>query len=417
MGMSVAANHAKGKFAADAIMAAAARCTEDVKKNGADAVINGTIGSIIDENGDLVVLQIVKDTLKQLTPNQIVAYAPIPGFPEYLAAAIDQCFCDSRPEGYIRAIATPGGSGAIHTAVHNYSDPGDEVLTTDWCWGAYRNIIRDDNRVLREFELLTDDGKFNMQSFSENLRDLINKQHNTVIILNSPANNPTGFGLNLDEWDAVLSFIKSAVEGKDKNVILVSDVAYLDYSGEKQECRRFFKKFGNLPANILPIVAYTCSKGFTLYGQRMGAMIGITSSEDVADEFTAINKYTARATWSNPTSSAMWTMIEITKDPEKVARLDAERAQYFQMIKERADIFMKEAADCGLKILPYLSGFFITIPMIGSDKVCAALEKEHIYLVPLKKGIRLAVCSVSKKKITGLAAKVKAAVDAAGIIQ
>jgi len=391
MGMSVAANHAKGKFAADAIMAAAARCTEDVKKNGADAVINGTIGSIIDENGDLVVLQIVKDTLKQLTPNQIVAYAPIPGFPEYLNAAIDQCFCDSRPEGYIRAIATPGGSGAIHTAVHNYSEPGDEVLTTDWCWGAYRNIIRDDNRVLREFELLTDDGKFNMKSFSENLQDLVNKQHNTVIILNSPANN--------------------------KNIILVSDVAYLDYSGEKQECRRFFKKFGNLPANILPIVAYTCSKGFTLYGQRMGAMIGITSSEDVADEFTAINKYTARATWSNPTSSAMWTMIEITKDPEKVARLDAERAQYFQMIKERADIFMKEAADCGLKILPYLSGFFITIPMIGSDKVCAALEKEHIYLVPLKKGIRLAVCSVSKKKIAGLAAKVKAAVDAAGIVQ
>ena len=127
MGMSVAANHAKGKFAADAIMAAAARCTEDVKKNGADAVINGTIGSIIDENGDLVVLQIVKDTLKQLTPNQIVAYAPIPGFPEYLDAAIDQCFCDSRPEGYIRAIATPGGSGAIHTAVHNYSEPGESL--------------------------------------------------------------------------------------------------------------------------------------------------------------------------------------------------------------------------------------------------------------------------------------------------
>lgn len=417
MGMSIAANHAKGKFAADAIMAAAARCTEDVKANGADAVINGTIGSMMDENGDLIVLQVVRDTLAQLTANQIVAYAPIAGFTEFFDAAIDQCFGDSRPDGYIRAIATPGGSGALHTAVHNYSEAGEEVLTTDWYWGAYRNIARDDNRILREFELLTEDGHFNMKSFSENLKELVEKQHNTVIILNSPANNPTGFGLSLDEWDQVLNFIKGLVEGKDKNIILVADVAYLDYSGEKQECRKFFKKFGNLPANILPIIAYSCSKGFTLYGMRIGAMIAITPDKDIADEFSAINAYSARATWSNPTSAAMWTMMEITKDPEKVARLDAERAKYFHMIKDRADIFMAEAADCGLKILPYLSGFFITIPMIGADKVCALLEKEHIYLVPLKKGIRLAVCSVSKQKITGLAAKVKAAVDACGIVQ
>ena len=69
--------------------------------------------------------------------------------------------------------------------------------------------------------------------------------------------------------------MKEIVANKDKNVILVPDVAYLDYSGEKHECRRFFKKFGNLPENILVIVAYTLSKGFTMYGQRMGAMIGV----------------------------------------------------------------------------------------------------------------------------------------------
>ena len=417
MATSIAAKHAKGKFAADAIMAAAARCTEDIEKNGAAAVINGTVGSMMDENGDLVVLQVVKDTFAALTPEQIVAYAPIPGFQEFLDAAIDQFFGASRPDGFIRAIATPGGSGAIHTAVHNYSDPGDEVLTTDWYWGAYRNIARDDNRILREFELLTEDGTFNFQSFEKNVTELVAKQYNTVIILNSPANNPTGYGLSLEEWDRVLDFLKQAVAGKDKNIILVSDVAYLDYSGEKEECRQFFKKFGNLPANIMPIVAYTCSKSFTLYGQRLGAMICVTPEEAIADEFMAINKYTARATWSNANSSAMWTMIEITKDPDKVARLDQERAMYFQMIKERADIFMEEAAACGLKILPYISGFFITIPVTHADKICDILEQEHVYLVPLKKGIRLAVCSVSKQKITGLAAKVKKAIDAAGIVQ
>ena len=44
-------------------------------------------------------------------------------------------------------------------------------------------------------------------------------------------------------------------------------------------------------------------------------------------------------------------------------------------------------------------------------------NEEDIFLVPLGKGIRLAVCSVSKKKIHGLAAKIKATLDAVGAKQ
>ena len=62
-------------------------------------------------------------------------------------------------------------------------------------------------------------------------------------------------------------------------------------------------------------------------------------------------------------------------------------------------------------------GFFITIPLTRAQAVADDLEKEHIFLVPLDKGIRLAVCSVSKKKIQGLAAKIKAALDKTGITQ
>ena len=154
-----------------------------------------------------------------------------------------------------------------------------------------------------------------------------------------------------------------------------------------------------------------------MYGQRMGAMIGITPSKDIADEFVAINQYSNRATWSNSNSAAMKAMVHICSDPARVAELDKERAEYFHLIKERADLFMAEADACGLKYLPYLSGFFITIPLIGSQAVVDELEKEHIFLVPLGKGIRLAVCSVSKKKIHGLAEKIKKALDKVGVVQ
>ena len=417
MVMSVAVPQAKGKFAEDKIFGANNRAVALAEKLGNDKVVNGTVGSLLDENGDLVMLDVVQKAYKALTPKEIVAYAPIQGYPDYLNAAIDQCFGDSRPAGYIRACATSGGSGVLHHVIHNYSEWGDEILTSDYHWGAYGSMCKDNGRTLREFSLLTKEGTFNLESFKENVQALVDKQYNTVIIMNSPANNPTGFALSDTDWDHVLDFLKQVVKGKDKNIIFVSDVAYLDYSGEKQECRKFFKKFGNLPDNILVVVAYTCSKGFTMYGQRMGAMICVTSNEDVANEFVAINQYTSRATWSNSNSAAMKAMVNICKDPAKVAELDAERAKYFKLIKERADIFMKEASACGLKYLPYISGFFITIPMEGAQKVCDYMEKENIFLVPLSHGIRLAVCSVSKTKITGLAAKIKAAVEAVGAKQ
>lgn len=414
MVMSVAAPQARGKYSEDKIFGANNRANALADKLGTDRVINGTVGSILDEDGNLVMLDVVRQAFKELSPKDIISYAPIQGYPEYLEAVIDQCFGASRPDGYIRACATSGGSGVIHHVIHNYSEIGDEILTSDWHWGAYGSMCIDNGRKLREFELLKD-RKFNFEDFKAHVTDLVAKQLNTVILMNSPANNPTGFALSGEDWDKVLAFLQEIVTNKEKNIILVPDVAYLDYSGEKSECRRFFKKFGNLPANILVIVAYTLSKGFTMYGQRMGAMIGVTSNADVAEEFVAINQYSNRATWSNSNSAAMKAMIHICEDPEKIKRLDAERANYFALIKERAELFMQEADACGLVYLPYLSGFFITIPLPGSQTVCDELEKENIFLVPLGKGLRLAVCSVSKKKIHGLAVKIKTVIDKLGI--
>lgn len=251
---SVAAPQAKGKSAEDKIFGANNRAVALAETLGADKVINGTVGSILDEDGNLVMLHVVEEAFKALTPKEIVAYAPIQGYPDYLDAVIDQCFGESRPEGYIRACATSGGSGVLHHVIHNYSEWGDDILTSDWHWGAYGSMCNDNGRHLREFELIGSDGKFNFASFKEHVEDMVAKQYNTVIIMNSPANNPTGFALSSDDWDTVLAFLKDVVAGKDKNIILVPDVAYLDYSGEKKECRKFFKKFGNLPDNILVVV-------------------------------------------------------------------------------------------------------------------------------------------------------------------
>lgn len=49
-------------------------------KLGNDKVINATVGSILDEEGNLVVLNVVQEEYKKLTPRQYAAYAPIQGY-------------------------------------------------------------------------------------------------------------------------------------------------------------------------------------------------------------------------------------------------------------------------------------------------------------------------------------------------
>lgn len=216
MVMSVAAPQARGKYSEDKIFGANNRANALADKLGVDRVINGTVGSILDEDGNLVMLDVVRQAFKELSPKDIISYAPIQGYPEYLDAVIDQCFGASRPDGYIRACATSGGSGVIHHVIHNYSEIGDEILTSDWHWGAYGSMCIDNGRKLREFELLNKDRKFNFEDFKAHVTDLVAKQLNTVILMNSPANNPTGFALSGEDWDKVLAFLQEIVTNKEK---------------------------------------------------------------------------------------------------------------------------------------------------------------------------------------------------------
>lgn len=414
MVMSVAAKHAKGKCAQDKIFGANAAAVAAAAKYGAEAVTNATIGAILDEDERLVCLPTVEKVYRGLKTEELIAYAPISGLPEYLECVVKAAFGASRPEGYIAAVATAGGTGGIHHAIWNYLDEGEVALCSDWYWGAYKVLCTDLRRGFTTYKMLDSDNKFNFAALKEKVTELLKTQDNLLYLLNTPAHNPTGYSLTEEDMDGVLSILKeAAVPGK--NIVFFLDVAYIDYAGEREEVRKIFKKLSGLPANILSIVGYSMSKGFTMYGQRTGAMIGVSSDKDVIAEFAAINQYTSRATWSNINRPAMRTLAEVYSNPELLDAVCRERDYYYQMIKARADLFTAEAKECGLPMLPYVAGFFLSIPADNPDAICDKLHEDNIFAVPLAAGVRIAVCAVPLKKIKGMAAKVYAAMKAVGI--
>lgn len=409
MTQGMAATHSQGKVATDTIFGANAAAVAAVAVHGKENVVNATIGAFMDEQEQLACIPTVGKVMKELPLTKLIAYAPIAGVPDYLKAVIDLTFSKQRPDGYIEAIATAGGSGAIHHTIWNYSEVGDTVLTSDWHWDPYSIFCEESLRKLGTYSLFDAELKFNIQDFSQKVNELLARQNNLVIIINTPAHNPTGYSLTDSEWQQVIGVLKEAAKNPAKKIIPLIDIAYIEYAGEKEACRTFMRQLEGLPENILPILAFSMSKGFTLYGQRTGAMIGVSSSKAVIDEFTAINKFTSRATWSNINNGAMNTLATIYNDKALLTQLEAERSGFYQQIRTRADIFTAEAKAAGLQMLPYSAGFFLSIPAADPVAVCNRLHNDNIFAVPLDKGVRIAVCAVTAKKITGMAAKIAAA--------
>lgn len=391
----------------DKIFGISNRANAMIEKKGKDAVINATIGALLDDNGDLMVLSSIDETFRSLTPQEYAAYAPIAGIPAFRKAVVKAALGKYETKRYVEAVATPGGTGSIRNTIANYSQAGDKVLTSDWFWAPYRTIADEIGRKLDIFELFNDERKFNLRSFDKKVFELLEKQEHLVVILNTPAHNPTGYSLTIEDWEGVVAILNKVPA--DRKVALLLDVAYIDFAGDEDEYRKFLPVLEGLPVNVLPIIGYSASKTLTAYGMRCGAMICLAPTEAIAKEFKSMGEFASRGSWSNCSRAAQSVMARIYADEELAARVTKERAEIRDMLLRRGKAFEEEAKKVGLVTVPFDAGFFVSIPCDDPDAVASKLEEKGIFTVPLAKGVRVSVASVSEEKCRVLPAEIKKA--------
>ena len=381
-----------------------------IAKYGKEPVSNATIGAIMDDDCNLVVLSSVLEVLRNLAPEDFAEYAPPAGVPTYLEYAKQAVFGKFRPEAYIEAAAAPGGTGALRNAVSLYTCPGDVITTADWNWGPYKTLCQEQGRSLETYNYFAEDGSFDLASFNAKMTDILSRQPRFMVFLNTPAHNPTGYCLSSKDWDGVLASTLEAAKDPEKKIVLVLDIAYIDFCKDPENERAFFKRFENLPENVLVLVAFSMSKSYTVYGMRGGALLCISSSKAVADEFATVAAFASRGTWSNCNRSAMTILTRIYEDPQLKARVDAEQAEIRDMLLRRGDAFVQAAQEADLKMTPFSAGFFCVIPCENPDAVCEELQKDNIFVLALAKGLRVSIASVSEAKCAAMPAKIKAAI-------
>lgn len=126
--------------------------------------------------------------------------------------------------------------------------------------------------------------------------DLQNAPDGSVVILHACAHNPTGVDPNKPQWNELKTLFQQ------KKHIAFFDMAYQGFnSGSIHEDAYALRLFANdLVADIPLILAQSFAKNFGLYGQRIGCLSTICSSEKEASDVQSQMKILARRIYSNP---------------------------------------------------------------------------------------------------------------------
>lgn len=374
-------------------------------KFGKDNVINSTIGTFYGEDEVLSVLNTVEKHYKNLSATELFGYASgISGSPEYKEAVKENVFNvykSSFDKSFIGVSATPGGTGAIHNTFKAYMDSGETILLPEFMWEAYKHLASANGLKFDTYSLFEGNG-FNLSSFSEKVINLAKQQHKVLVVINDPCQNPTGYSLSFEEWEAVIEILKEA--GKYGEIILLNDIAYIDYDFRGAiNSRKYMTLFNGLPENILVIMAFSMSKSFTSYGLRVGAQVAISSNKKIIEEFDTSSTFLCRTSWSNTTRGGMKLLSDIYGDEKLLKEVNDERNEKIVLLKKRAELFIKGAEENGIVTCPFRSGFFVTIPLKENAKeIIADLKAKKVFVLPVIGGMRIAICSVPCKKIEKL---------------
>lgn len=352
-------------------------------------VINATVGALLNDDGSLAVLPSVVVALDAVPAAAAAGYAPIAGDPLFTNAVVGDLLSDADRRREAIAVATPGGSGALHLAMVTLLEASQSALVPEFYWGPYETMARHSGRRLATFSMFDESGRLNLAAYERGLAEQIATQARALAILNFPCNNPTGYSLDTDEWRAIGQI--TAAAGKTAPVSLLVDNAYARFgAGDPNVWMEHLQPV--LETGLL-LVAWSGSKSFLQYGARVGALVAIHRDGAVRRELADTFSFACRGTWSNCNHRGLLGIGGILADAQQRAVVDRERQGAVDVLMERVSAFVAQSAGSGLRYPRYEGGFFVSTFTKDGEETARRLREDGIFVVPMEGAVRVALCS------------------------
>ncbi len=354
-----------------------------------EAIINATVGALLDDHGQLVILDTVMELWRELTPKEIAPYAPIAGDPAYLTAMVQRYWPELSHFG--TGCATPGGSGALALSIRNFLEPGQSVLTLAPYWGPYGTIAQEYGSRVEAFPIPEPGHAIDASALMEQARSLLERQGRLLFWLNDPCHNPTGRSTSPAGRAAILGVLRE-LEPLGP-ITLLLDLAYLEYAADPAGVMEALRDYARFAAEgkVLVGASLSVSKALTLYGARTGALVFPWTQDASLQAALAMS---CRGIFSNAPRAPQSLVVRLAKDGKAQARLADEHRHWSGKLHARAQALSDALRAEKLPGVPWQGGFFVTLNAEDPGAVVNKLKARGVFVVPIPQGLRIGICGL-----------------------
>lgn len=224
------------------------------------------VGVYKNSEGATVIMQAVRDAEKRLYESQTTkTYVGIAGDEGFNNAMLKLVFGQKADLSRMFACQTAGGSGALRTIADLLAKarPDATVWLSDPTWVNHAPILNAAGFKARTYPYF--DAASGTVKADAMLLGLKQARAGDIVLLHGCCHNPTGANLTIEQWGQVADLLL------ERGLFPFIDIAYQGFGDGLEEDAAAVR----LLASKLPemAVATSCSKNFSVYRDRVGAVI------------------------------------------------------------------------------------------------------------------------------------------------
>ena len=292
--------------------------------------VNLSAGVFVDETGKTPMLASVIEAERRLADAATTKlYLPIDGNAVYrdlvreLALGKDH---EAVTSGRALATQTPGGTGGLRVAADflRQTGAGDTLWMSEPTWPNHPQLFQAAGFRIRAYPYTDATGRRIDEEAM--LAALGQASPGDIVLLHGACHNPTGVDPSPDLWRRIGDLVE------ERHILPLVDLAYQGFGDGLAEDAAGLHELARPDAELL--VSTSFSKTFSLYAERVGALIVIARSAADANAAQSHVKAAVRVNYSNPPAHGADIVRTILADPALRPQWETELAGMRARIKD-----------------------------------------------------------------------------------
>ena len=244
-------------------------------------------------------------------------------------------------ENRIRAVSTPGGTGALRVAGEfiKKCTPGATIWVSNPTWANHKGVFEAAGLIVKTYPYY--DYENNCLDFDGMINALKEIPKEDAVLLHACCHNPSGMDLNQQQWQAV------AEVAKDVGFMPVVDMAYQGFGTDLDSDAYGLRLMAETVEQM--IICSSCSKNFGLYRERIGACSIIGRSAEAADIINSVLLSVVRVAYSMPPAHGAAIVETILSSQELTTQWHGELKEMRDRINNMRQLLVDKLKENGVE--------------------------------------------------------------------